>query len=121
MEVQGEARGSAQLRREQGRDPGQGLLLPASDWRSNSVNELAARFQPRARAAVEDMLVASASVPYDQIVVTALRFPLTTKAMVNGWLNAWKSAGWITFEGLPAKKRVPELGAGHRVVVSRSK
>jgi three-Cys-motif partner protein len=117
MTIQGEVRGSAQLRRRMDENPDQRLLLGSGSWKSTSLEKLAASFRLRAREAVERLLQPSAMVPYDTIVAAAARFPMTSKAEVNEWLTAWRASGRIRFEGLVGRAKLPAMGKGHQVVV----
>ncbi len=107
-------RGKAKTRDVASRDPGQGML-PGEFFRSTYPDELQSRYRQRARAAVEDELAARERVPYDDLVRTALAYPMVTQAVLKEQLRELRSAGRIAVEGLAPTRRIPQLLEGHFV------
>jgi hypothetical protein len=62
---------------------------------------------------------AAAEVAYDDVVETALGFPMVCESDVKAWIKEWRSDGSIEVVGLAPGERVPHLNRRHRVRQAR--
>jgi three-Cys-motif partner protein len=109
------ARARAKQRTAEARSGQMHLLEPASTD-TDYFASLVARYRRQSRAAVEEVLTrASDGVTYEQLVDTALSWPLTSERELKDWLSDLRSEGRVEYLGLPPRARVPQVGKKHLV------
>lgn len=78
-------------------------------------DELRDRYLPRAFARLDEMLDARSDVPWDDLVIEALRVPMIAEADVKDWVGQRQSQGRVEVVGLAPRARVPQWQGNHRV------
>jgi three-Cys-motif partner protein len=78
--------------------------------------QLAERFAARARAAVQALVAGPhAEVAYEDVIETALGFPMVCESDVKAWIKEWRGDGSLEVVGLGLDERVPHLNRRHRL------
>lgn len=93
----------------------QGELFAPHVIEASYVGELRTRYRDQAQAHVREQLTRMHQVPYEEVVKTALHFPMTAESDLKEWLKAWKSRGEVEFVGLDARERVPKINRHHAI------
>jgi three-Cys-motif partner protein len=94
----------------------QSLLDPEDMPESRYYNGLRKRYRSQARDAIVLMLNSKRNMPYDDLWLAALSFPMVWESDLRGWLREWRSNGSLEWLGLAPRGR--ELMHGRRHSVS---
>lgn len=113
MEAQEHVRAEAQQRDRA--KSGQMEIFAAPVLARTYYDELRTRYLGRSRGVVEAMLRIRKRVPFDQVKLTALEHNMTWTSDVVGWLEEWRKAKKLCYEGLGPNERRPKDDAGHFV------
>lgn len=112
--VMASARAGAKARKEEERS-GQLSILGTGSLRTSPLHvRLAQRYRERARANVWKLLTSKGTVPYDDLWLAALAYPLVSEADLKGWIKDWQNDS-IDILGLDKGTRVPKCGKNHRL------
>ena len=87
------------------------MPIPASSY----VDELHDRYSSKAATLLDAMLRGARAVPWDELIMSALRHPMVSEYDVKMWLKAHQQAGRVELEGLGPRESVPKRGRDHRV------
>lgn len=90
-------------------------LLPMPVPASSYVDELHDRYSSKAATLLDAMLRGARAVPWDELLMSALRHPMVSEYDVKMWLKAHQQAGRVELEGLGPRESVPKRGRDHRV------
>lgn len=93
----------------------QGELFAPQVIEPSYVGELRSRYHGQAKAQVRERLDRVKQVPYDDLVKTALTFPMTSESDLKEWLKRWESRGEVEIVGLGSRERVPKINRGHSI------
>ncbi|MCA9705323.1 MAG: three-Cys-motif partner protein TcmP [Myxococcales bacterium] len=110
--AQREVRAGARQQRRFG-SAGQQEMFDASTMETRYMEDLARRYQDRARRAVEARLREQGRVPFDELVGVALSFPMTSLHQLKDWLAELRRGGRVEYLGLGPRERVPKPRAAH--------
>ena len=112
MQVMEDARAAAEQRsREQ--KTGQKELFSAEEMHDPTYYlSLRDRYRDKARAGVEELLRSRPRVAYDAAWEVTVPFPLAWESDLKEWLSDWHKQGWVRYEGMKPRQRVPKLGEG---------
>lgn len=115
LKFQREGRAVVQQRDLESRS-GQGFLFPAPALVTRTYeDELRERYCTRANRVLDAMLSNAVIVPWNELVLTALRIPMISEADVKDWFKVRERSETVEVLGLAPGKRVPQRNQGHRV------
>lgn len=78
-------------------------------------DELRERYLPRAYQRLDSMSETRGEVPWDELVVEALRVPMISEADVKQWAKERQMQGTAEVIGLAPRARVPQWRSNHRM------
>lgn len=115
VEFQRAQRADAQERKKTERT-GQMGLFDGRELQGRAYEDtLRDRYLPRAFAILDVMLRSRGDVPWDELVVGALRVPMIAEADVKQWLKQRQAEAVAEVVGLAPRARVPQRRSNHRV------
>jgi three-Cys-motif partner protein len=115
IEFQRAQRADAQQRKEYQRTGQRGLFDGHEIVLRAHEDELRERYLPRALQRLDAMLQTHSEVPWDKLVIEALRVPMVAEADVKQWVKERQAQGVAEVTGLAPHARVPQRGKNHRV------
>ncbi len=96
---------------------GQRSLLDPNDMpESQYYLKLRSRYLDQARHSVISAINHTQQVPYDEIWLAALSFPMVWETDLRQWLDEWRNQELIELQGLKPKERTAKRGKGHSVL-----
>ena len=110
------ARAGARQRRRQEKSH-QRELFPAEQVHDPThYNSLRDRYLRKARDCVLRLLRCHHRVLYDNVWQETVPFPLTWESDLKEWLREWQDKGFLCYEGMRPRQRVPKRQSGVYIV-----
>lgn len=110
MPAQEELRASIEIQK---RD--QPLFDPEDMGESVHYAELKNRYLEKSKKSVLKKLSSDRCVPYDELWIEALYYPIVWKSDLDKWLEKWRDDGLVQWKGMKPRERTLKRGAGHSV------
>jgi three-Cys-motif partner protein len=108
---------AAAKRRTETQETGQtSFLTPVESHGSRELIDRRRRYESMASAKVWSIIERDRRVLYERLWKVVMPFPLVNDGTLNNWLEDWRRAGKIDFEGFTAKQKKPRRESGNYVV-----
>ncbi|MEA2328256.1 MAG: hypothetical protein QOE68_3215, partial [Thermoanaerobaculia bacterium] len=116
MKEMDNVRATSKQRTETARTRQMSLLAPSESHASRELVERRFRYEQMAATRVWLIIERDHRVLYDRLWKVVNSFPLVNDATLNEWLEGWRQAGKIDFEGFTSKQKKPRRESGNYVV-----
>jgi three-Cys-motif partner protein len=94
------------------------FLKPEEMPESEFYQRLRKRYANQARHAVVSAINRGGQIPYDQLWLTALSFPMVWESDLRTWLKEWRKSGALEWHGLAPRGRELLRKKGHFVTLT---
>jgi len=116
MKEMNNVRAASKQRMEMERTRQMSLLTPSESHASRKLVERRLRYEQMAVERVWLIIERDRRVLYDRLWKVVIPFPLVNDASLNEWLEDWRQAGKIDFDGFTSKQKKPRRESGNYVV-----